>query len=90
MSPSKTLKCILISFLVSFLITACGTQDDINTPLAEDYQRIEADWLTREEAILRQLTVSNIEYLLRIDLTKSNKYTGFVEIRFDGVKSHAA
>ncbi|MFT5450945.1 MAG: aminopeptidase N [Enterobacterales bacterium] len=73
----------LLIILLASLITACNTQDTSSIPLAKDYKRIDADWLTQDEAILRHLTVSNIEYLLRIDLTKSAKYTGFVEIRFD-------
>ncbi|MFT5521062.1 MAG: aminopeptidase N [Enterobacterales bacterium] len=73
----------LIIILLTTFITACNSQDDSSIPLAKDYQRLDADWLTHDEAILRHLTVSNIEYLLRVDLTKSTKYTGFVEIRFD-------
>jgi len=66
-----------------FALFACEEKPPQNYPVPKNYQRIEAPWLAHEEAKLRTRTVSNIEYYVQVDLTKSQRYSGFVEIKFD-------
>ncbi|RLA01820.1 MAG: hypothetical protein DRQ47_07610, partial [Gammaproteobacteria bacterium] len=76
------LKILILLCFISLLI-ACDKSPELELPLADDYQRIDGALLTADEATLRKSTVSNIQYFLQIDLTKSERYSGIMEIRFD-------
>ncbi len=70
-------------FSLLFFLIACEDKPYQKYPVAKGYQRPETPTLHHEEAKLRSLTVKNIEYFLHIDLTKSNRYSGFIEIKLD-------
>ena len=72
---------LLVSLL--FLLIACDEKPKHDFHLAKDYQRVQADWLTHDEAKLRHQSINNIKYLIQIDITKSERYFGTVEIQFD-------
>ncbi len=72
---------LFFSFL--FVLAACEEKPYQKYPVPIDYQRPETPTLHHEEAKLRSLTVKNINYYVHIDLTKSKRYSGFVEIKFD-------
>ncbi|MCP4412220.1 MAG: aminopeptidase N [Gammaproteobacteria bacterium] len=75
------IRTLFFSFL--FVLIACEDKPYQKYPVAKGYQRPETPTLHHEEAKLRSLTVKNIEYYLHIDLTKSKRYSGFVEIKLD-------
>ncbi len=77
---------ILVRSLILSLLCvlfACEEHPVQQYSVAQDYQRQETPWLSHDEAKLRSQTVSNIEYYVQVDLTKSQRYSGFVEIKFD-------
>ncbi len=64
-------------------LLGCESATEQTNIVTSTYQRIEADWLTHQESMIRKESISNIRYILQVDITKADRYSGNVEIRFD-------
>jgi len=69
--------------VMAFLFfSGCDSDNSKSGDIQPLHKRIEADWLTHEESTLRKTSLSHIQYFLQLDISKAQRFTGNVEIRF--------